>query len=109
MKLRSVALVGVMSLAVLGLIGTGAHAVFTTSTTSSQTITAGTWGAPPTVAITYPVNNTTYGSNWTRSITGTASSNSGRERALPPSRSPSRTPPRGSGGTAPRSAPLPRP
>ncbi|MGA9076777.1 MAG: MBG domain-containing protein [Acidimicrobiales bacterium] len=77
MKLRSVALVGVMSLAVLGLIGTGAHAVFTTSTTSSQTITAGTWGAPPTVAITYPVNNTTYGSNWTGSITGTASSNSG--------------------------------
>jgi hypothetical protein len=66
-----------MSLAVLGLIGTGAHAVFTTSTTSSQTITAGTWGAPPTVAITYPVNNTTYGSNWTGSITGTASSNSG--------------------------------
>jgi len=76
-KLRSVALVGVMSLAVLGLIGTGAHAVFTTSTTSSQTITAGTWGAPPTVAITYPVNNSTYGSNWTGSITGTASSNSG--------------------------------
>jgi hypothetical protein len=32
---------------------------------------------PPTVAITYPVNNTTYGTNWTGKITGTASSNSG--------------------------------
>ncbi len=77
MKLRSVALVGVVSLAALGMIGAGAHAVFTTSTTSSQTITAGTWGAPPTVTITYPVNNTTYGTNWTNTITGTASSNSG--------------------------------
>jgi hypothetical protein len=35
-----------MSLAVLGLFGAGAHADFTTSTTSSQAITAGTWGAP---------------------------------------------------------------
>jgi hypothetical protein len=77
MKLRSVALIGVVSLAALGLIGAGAHAAFTTSTTSHQTITAGTWGAPPTVAITYPVNNTTYGTNWTNTITGTASSNSG--------------------------------
>jgi predicted ribosomally synthesized peptide with SipW-like signal peptide len=42
MKLRTVALSGVMSLASLGLIGAGAHAVFTTSTTSSQQITAGT-------------------------------------------------------------------
>jgi ribosomal protein S12 methylthiotransferase accessory factor YcaO len=33
--------------------------------------------APPTVAITYPVNKTTYGTNWTGKITGTASSNSG--------------------------------
>ena len=33
--------------------------------------------APPTVTITYPVNGTTYGSNWTGTITGTASSNSG--------------------------------
>jgi hypothetical protein len=34
MKLRSVARVGVASLAALGLIGAGAHAVFTTSTVS---------------------------------------------------------------------------
>jgi phenylpyruvate tautomerase PptA (4-oxalocrotonate tautomerase family) len=66
-----------VSLAALGLIGAGAHGAFTTSTTSHQTITAGTWGAPPTVAITYPVNNTSYGTNWTNAITGTASSNSG--------------------------------
>jgi hypothetical protein len=32
---------------------------------------------PPTVSITYPVNKTTYGTNWTGKITGTASSNSG--------------------------------
>jgi hypothetical protein len=32
---------------------------------------------PPTVAITYPVNNTIYGTDWTGTITGTASSNSG--------------------------------
>ena len=81
MKLRSVALVGMVSLAVLGLIGAGVHAVFTTSTTSGQTITAGTWGTippptiptTPTVAVTYPVNNTTYGSDWGGAITGTVS------------------------------------
>jgi phenylpyruvate tautomerase PptA (4-oxalocrotonate tautomerase family) len=66
-----------MSLAALGMIGAGAHAAFTTSTTSSQTITAGTWGASPTVAITYPVNAITYDADWTNTITGTASSNSG--------------------------------
>jgi hypothetical protein len=33
--------------------------------------------APPTVTITYPVNKTAYGTNWTGSITGTASSNAG--------------------------------
>ncbi len=32
---------------------------------------------PPSVTITYPVNNTTYGTNWAGTITGTASSNSG--------------------------------
>src|ERR1035438_1631401 len=42
MKLRTVALTGVMSLAGLGLVGTGAHAAFTATTTSSQPITAGT-------------------------------------------------------------------
>jgi predicted ribosomally synthesized peptide with SipW-like signal peptide len=42
MKLRTVAMTGVMSLAGLGLVGAGAHAVFTAATTSAQTITAGT-------------------------------------------------------------------
>jgi hypothetical protein len=41
MKFRFIALMGVMSLAGLALVGVGAHAVFTTSTTSSQNITAG--------------------------------------------------------------------
>ena len=44
MKLRSVAMTGVLSLAGLGLVGAGAHAVFTTSTASNQTVTAGTAG-----------------------------------------------------------------
>jgi hypothetical protein len=95
MKLRSVALVGVICIAALGLIGVGAHAAFTTSTTSGQTITAGTgWTTtttdptttttttaltdptdppPPTVSVTYPVDGTTYGADWTGTITGTAS------------------------------------
>jgi hypothetical protein len=100
MKLRSVAFVGVVCVAALGLIGVGAHAVFTTSTTSGQTITAGTgWGntadpieptmsirrnsttkidpPAPTVSITYPVDNTTYGSDWTGTMTGTASAAAG--------------------------------
>jgi hypothetical protein len=47
MKLRFIAMTGVMSLAGLGLIGVGAHAVFTTTTSSSQTINAGT----PAVAL----------------------------------------------------------
>jgi hypothetical protein len=42
MKLKTVALTGMMSLAGLGLIGAGAHGIFTTSTTSTQNITAGT-------------------------------------------------------------------
>src|ERR1035441_1777736 len=93
MKLRSVALVGVVCLAALGLVGVGAHAAFTTSTTSGQTITVGTWVTPttmsithrtitltttdptaPTASITYPVDSTTYGADWTGTITGTASS-----------------------------------
>jgi trimeric autotransporter adhesin len=32
---------------------------------------------PPAVAVTYPLNNTTYGSNWTGMITGTASATGG--------------------------------
>jgi hypothetical protein len=85
MKLRSVALVGIASLAALGLIGVGAHAVFTASTTSSQTITAGNgWTANdptnptgPTVAVTYPVNGTAYGTDWGGAITGTVSDSLG--------------------------------
>ena len=42
MKLRTIGMTGVMSLAGLGLVGAGAHAVFTQNTTSRQTITAGT-------------------------------------------------------------------
>lgn len=41
-SLRNLALTGALSIAGLGLIGVGAHAVFTTSTQSSQTIAAGT-------------------------------------------------------------------
>ena len=42
MKLRTVPLVGALSIMGLGLIGVGAHATFTTNTSSGQTITAGT-------------------------------------------------------------------
>lgn len=44
MKLRFVAMAGVLSLAGLGLVGAGAHAVFSTSTTSNQIISTGTPG-----------------------------------------------------------------
>ena len=42
LTLRNVALIGAMGTAGLGLVGAGAHAVFTQSTTSTQSITAGT-------------------------------------------------------------------
>jgi predicted ribosomally synthesized peptide with SipW-like signal peptide len=42
MKFKTIAMTGVMSLAGLGLIGAGAHAVFSQNTSSAQTITAGT-------------------------------------------------------------------
>jgi hypothetical protein len=42
MNIRKLAMVGAMSLAALGLIGIGAHAVFTTSVASNQAIEAGT-------------------------------------------------------------------
>jgi predicted ribosomally synthesized peptide with SipW-like signal peptide len=41
MKLKTMAMTGVMSLAGLGLVGAGAHAVFTQNTSSAQTVTAG--------------------------------------------------------------------
>jgi hypothetical protein len=44
MKLRFVAMTGVLSLAGLGLIGVGAHATFDTSTTSNQIIATGSPG-----------------------------------------------------------------
>jgi hypothetical protein len=53
MKLKAVALTGVMSLAGLGLIGAGAHATFTTQTTSQQTINAGNLS----VVLTAPGSN----------------------------------------------------
>ena len=43
-------------------------------TSTSSTFTYGT-SAPPSVAVTYPVNNTTYGANWSGSISGTATAN----------------------------------
>ncbi len=79
MRLRSVALVGIACLAVLGTVGAGAHGAFTTSTRSGQRITVGTlvgpFGGPPTVTIVYPVNGTTYGTNWPGAVTGTAAVN----------------------------------
>lgn len=42
LRLKNLAMTGALSVAALVLVGTGAHAVFTTSSTSSQTITAGT-------------------------------------------------------------------
>ncbi len=53
MKLKAVALTGVLSLAGLGLIGAGAHATFTAQTTSQQTINAGNLS----VVLTAPDSN----------------------------------------------------
>jgi hypothetical protein len=46
-----------------------------TSSTVSFTYSIPT--APPTVSVTYPVDGTAYGPNWTGTMTGTASPNSG--------------------------------
>ena len=43
--------------------------------TSATTFTYNT--TPPSVAVTYPVNSTTYGTNWSGSITGTAAASGG--------------------------------
>jgi predicted ribosomally synthesized peptide with SipW-like signal peptide len=43
-KFKNLAMMGAMSVGGLGLVGMGAHAVFTQNTTSQQTITAGTMG-----------------------------------------------------------------
>ena len=42
LSLKNLAMTGALSIAGLGLVGIGAHAVFTTSSVSAQTITAGT-------------------------------------------------------------------
>jgi hypothetical protein len=52
----------------LGNIGTSSPVTFTYCAQKST---------PPTVTVTYPAKNAAYGTNWTGTITGTASSNSG--------------------------------
>jgi hypothetical protein len=49
-KFKNMAMIGAMSIAGVGLVGVGAHATFSTATTSSQQITTGT----PGVALTAP-------------------------------------------------------
>jgi hypothetical protein len=58
----------------LGNTGTSSMVSFTYCTTHNTT--------PPSVSITYPVNNATYSTNWTGAVTGTASSNSGSGTAI---------------------------
>ena len=58
MNLRTIAFSGVAALAGLGLVGAGAHAVFTQNTSSAQTVTAGTMD----VTVTAP-NATCVGTN----------------------------------------------
>jgi len=53
-----------------------------TGTSSTMTFTYCVKTSPPTVMITYPVNNAKYGSNRAGSITGTASSNAGAGTAI---------------------------
>lgn len=69
MKLKTVAMTGVLALAGLGLIGVGAHAAFTQNTTSSQTISAGSIAvvvsAPGAVENPYATNCSSPGDNCT--------------------------------------------
>jgi hypothetical protein len=53
-----------------------------TSSSVSSTYFLRTTTAPPTLSITYPVDHTTYGADWTGTITGTASSNSGASTTI---------------------------
>jgi hypothetical protein len=53
-----------------------------TSSSVSSTYFLRTTTAPPTVSITYPVDGTSYGADWTGTITGTASSNSGASTTI---------------------------
>jgi len=64
-KIRTIATVGEMSIAALGLVGAGAHAVFTTITSSTQTIIAGTpsvvtWASDASNACDSEANAITY-------------------------------------------------
>jgi hypothetical protein len=59
-----------------GDVGTSSTVSFTYSTTTTPPPPPPP-PVPPTVTITYPVSGTTYGADWTGTITGTASSNSG--------------------------------
>jgi hypothetical protein len=58
-----------------GNVGTSSAVSFTYGTTTTAT-------TPPTVIVTYPVDGTTYGADWTGTITGTASSNSGASTTI---------------------------
>ena len=60
-----------------GNVGTSPTVAFTYSTTTPPPPPPPPPATPPTVTITYPVNGTIYGTDWTGTITGTASSNSG--------------------------------
>jgi len=66
LKFRNFALFGAVSVMGLGLIGVGAHAVFTTSTASSQTITA---GAPSVIVYSADAPGCTTASDNCTSIT----------------------------------------
>ena len=48
-----------------------------TNTGTSATVTFTYNTSPPSVAVTYPVNSTTYGANWSGTLTGTSASNAG--------------------------------
>jgi hypothetical protein len=54
----------------------------TTTTTTPPTTTTTTATTPPAVSVTYPVDGATYGADWTGTITGTASSNSGASTTI---------------------------
>jgi hypothetical protein len=54
----------------------------TTTTTTPPTTSTTTATTPPTVSVTYPVDSATYGADWTGTITGTASSNSGASTTI---------------------------
>ena len=58
-----------------GNVGTSSTVAFTYGTATTAT-------TPPTVSVIYPVDGITYGADWTGTITGTASSNSGASTTI---------------------------